>query len=306
MPTGRRRRWRRGRRPRAERLVVAAGLAVETRPAPDAAPASDAGWPSMIAAAVVLAGCVGAAVGSFLNVVIWRLPRGESVVSPRLALPGLRHAESARTTTSRCSRGRAARPLPRLRRADPRALPAGRGADGAAVRPGRPPGPEHPGSASPSSGAARAGDLHRPRSPHHPQRADGDRGRDRGRAPAAARPRVARRAPRRRGGRGRLSSWSAVAYPAGMGMGDVKLAAVLGLFLGSAVGPRCSSRCSPARSSARDHRPQGRDEGRKTAIPFGPYLASAGSSPCSGRRDGRLVPAHLRLASTPPGGLKAA
>ena len=31
---------------------------------------------------VVLAGVFGAVIGSFLNVVLWRLPRGESIVSP--------------------------------------------------------------------------------------------------------------------------------------------------------------------------------------------------------------------------------
>ena len=36
--------------------------------------------------------------------------------------------------------------------------------------------------------------------------------------------------------------FAALARPRGMGMGDVKLAAVLGLFLGRAVGPRSSSR----------------------------------------------------------------
>jgi leader peptidase (prepilin peptidase)/N-methyltransferase len=30
----------------------------------------------------VLAGVVGACVGSFLNVALWRIPRGESIVSP--------------------------------------------------------------------------------------------------------------------------------------------------------------------------------------------------------------------------------
>ncbi|HEY8765100.1 MAG TPA: prepilin peptidase [Solirubrobacteraceae bacterium] len=69
----------------------------------------------------------------------------------------------------------------------------------------------------------------------------------------------------------------ALAYPQGMGMGDVKLAAVLGLFLGRSVavavlvgvltgallGAALMARLGVAR-------------GRKTAIPFGPFLALGG------------------------------
>jgi leader peptidase (prepilin peptidase)/N-methyltransferase len=69
----------------------------------------------------------------------------------------------------------------------------------------------------------------------------------------------------------------AVAYPRGMGMGDVKLAAVLGLFLGrsvavalivgvfvgAVVGGIVMARLGVAK-------------GRKTAVPFGPFLAFGG------------------------------
>jgi leader peptidase (prepilin peptidase)/N-methyltransferase len=67
---------------------------------------------------------------------------------------------------------------------------------------------------------------------------------------------------------------AALAYPGGMGMGDVKLAAVMGLFLGRTVGPAILIALLAgvlvggtviARKGAR--------EGRKTAVPFGPFLA---------------------------------
>jgi leader peptidase (prepilin peptidase)/N-methyltransferase len=70
----------------------------------------------------------------------------------------------------------------------------------------------------------------------------------------------------------------AIAYPRGMGMGDVKLAAVLGLFLGrevavallvgvmagTIVGGAIMARLGVA-------------AGRKTAVPFGPFLALGGA-----------------------------
>jgi leader peptidase (prepilin peptidase) / N-methyltransferase len=69
----------------------------------------------------------------------------------------------------------------------------------------------------------------------------------------------------------------AFAYPRGMGMGDVKLAAVLGLFLGRAVGPAVfialvTGTLVGALVIAR----KGVQEGRKTAVPFGPFLALGG------------------------------
>jgi leader peptidase (prepilin peptidase)/N-methyltransferase len=70
---------------------------------------------------------------------------------------------------------------------------------------------------------------------------------------------------------------AALAYPAGMGMGDVKLAAVLGLYLGAAVVPAllvalAAGTVAGAAIVAR----RGVREGRKAAIPFGPFLALGG------------------------------
>ena len=68
----------------------------------------------------------------------------------------------------------------------------------------------------------------------------------------------------------------AVLYPAGMGMGDVKLAAVMGLFLGRAVIPAlflgfaAGSVVGVGIMLARG------SSARKQAIPFAPYLALGG------------------------------
>src|ERR1700684_3580339 len=67
---------------------------------------------------------------------------------------------------------------------------------------------------------------------------------------------------------------AALAYPGGMGMGDVKLAAVMGLFLGSAVAPAILIALLLGVSvGAVVIARKGSQEGRKTAIPFGPFLA---------------------------------
>jgi leader peptidase (prepilin peptidase)/N-methyltransferase len=70
---------------------------------------------------------------------------------------------------------------------------------------------------------------------------------------------------------------AAVARPGGMGMGDVKLAALLGLYLGRAVAPAIflaliSGVVIGAAIIAR----KGMTEGRRTAVPFGPFLAAGG------------------------------
>ena len=66
---------------------------------------------------------------------------------------------------------------------------------------------------------------------------------------------------------------AAIAYPAGMGMGDVKLAFVMGLFLGRAVGPAMFVALIAGSLVGivvvRRH-------GRKAGVPFGPFLALGG------------------------------
>jgi leader peptidase (prepilin peptidase)/N-methyltransferase len=70
---------------------------------------------------------------------------------------------------------------------------------------------------------------------------------------------------------------AALAYPRGMGMGDVKLAGVMGLFLGSAVAPAMLIGMLVGvvvgiGVMAR----KGVAAGRKTKVPFGPFLAVGG------------------------------
>lgn len=67
---------------------------------------------------------------------------------------------------------------------------------------------------------------------------------------------------------------AALAYPGGMGMGDVKLAAVMGLFLGRDVAPAIFvALVAGALVGAAIIAHRGAREGRKTAVPFGPFLA---------------------------------
>ena len=69
---------------------------------------------------------------------------------------------------------------------------------------------------------------------------------------------------------------AALAYPAGMGMGDVKLAGVMGIYLGSSVAPAMlvafiTGSLVGLLIIARE----GRDA-RKKGVPFGPFLAVGG------------------------------
>jgi leader peptidase (prepilin peptidase) / N-methyltransferase len=75
---------------------------------------------------------------------------------------------------------------------------------------------------------------------------------------------------------GGLLFLAALAYPRGMGLGDVKLAAVMGLFLGRNVAPAIlvallTGSLVGLAMIARDGA-----EARKKAIPFGPFLALGG------------------------------
>jgi leader peptidase (prepilin peptidase)/N-methyltransferase len=67
---------------------------------------------------------------------------------------------------------------------------------------------------------------------------------------------------------------AALAYPGGMGMGDVKLAGMMGLFLGAAVAPALLiALLAGVALGAVVIARKGAQEGRKTAVPFGPFLA---------------------------------
>jgi leader peptidase (prepilin peptidase) / N-methyltransferase len=70
---------------------------------------------------------------------------------------------------------------------------------------------------------------------------------------------------------------AAIAYPSGMGMGDVKLAFVMGLFLGRDVGvAMLVALVAGSLAGAAVMAVKGAKAGRKTAIPFGPFLALGG------------------------------
>jgi leader peptidase (prepilin peptidase)/N-methyltransferase len=67
---------------------------------------------------------------------------------------------------------------------------------------------------------------------------------------------------------------AALAYPGGMGMGDVKLAAVIGLLLGRAVAPAIMiALLVGVLAGVVIVMRKGTQAGRKTAVPFGPFLA---------------------------------
>jgi leader peptidase (prepilin peptidase)/N-methyltransferase len=68
----------------------------------------------------------------------------------------------------------------------------------------------------------------------------------------------------------------ALAYPAGMGLGDVKLAATMGLFLGRAVAPAILAALLVGSLVGVALIARHGSGARKMAIPFGPFLALGG------------------------------
>jgi leader peptidase (prepilin peptidase) / N-methyltransferase len=71
-----------------------------------------------------------------------------------------------------------------------------------------------------------------------------------------------------------LSAW--LAYPRGMGMGDVKLAAVMGLYLGRGVAPALLVGFAAGAIYGLALMLRHGAAARKAAIPFGPFLALGG------------------------------
>jgi leader peptidase (prepilin peptidase)/N-methyltransferase len=75
---------------------------------------------------------------------------------------------------------------------------------------------------------------------------------------------------------GGLLFLAALAYPRGMGMGDIKLAAVMGLFLGRNVAPAILVALLAGSLVGLAMIARHGAEARKKAIPFGPFLAFGG------------------------------
>ena len=229
------------------------------------------------AVAAVLAGILGAIIGSFLNVVAYRLPRGESLAHPPSHCPNcgapVKPYDNVPVLSWLLLRGaaRCGADLPALSaRGGGTALLCALGGDRQ--------GPE----ADADLGIVLVLMLvpitvidldHRiiPNKITYPGFGRGARVDRR-----AARPGLARRAPDRLRRRRRLLARRRGRLPGGMGMGDVKLAFVLGLFLARRRARDVHRADRRHGRRRRRHGPQGVAKGRKTAIPFGPYLALGG------------------------------
>ena len=182
-----------------------------------------------------LAFAPGLALGSFLNVVAARVPLRRSLVSPGSACMDCGHEIAWYDNVPILSYARASRPLPRVRRAHSDPLPGRRARRRAAlrrllleVRPHR-----HCRGRRVLLPDARRGLGDRSRAPDHPEPDRRARGPPRARREHALHP-SPRCAIAAFAASGFLLA-AALAYPAGMGMGDVKLAFLMGAALGTSV-----------------------------------------------------------------------
>jgi leader peptidase (prepilin peptidase)/N-methyltransferase len=231
-----------------------------------------------MAGAVILIGVLGAMVGSFLNVVIHRLPRGESIVKPRSRCTGcgttLRAVDNVplvswlalRGRCRECGKGISVRyPLVEaLTAAVFVAVALTRGVDSDLLL-------ELPFAAL--LVAVAAIDLEHRIVPNRIV------------VPAAVFA-IAAAALVERGQLPELLIAGAIAfgalflaalaYPAGMGMGDVKLAGVMGLYLGAAVAPALFAAFAAGAGVGVALLARDGASARKRAVPFAPFLALGG------------------------------
>jgi leader peptidase (prepilin peptidase)/N-methyltransferase len=229
-------------------------------------------------ASIVVIGLLGAAVGSFLNVVIHRLPRGQSLVKPRSRCPGcettLRAADNVPLVSwlvlrGRCRRcGTAISPrypiVEAITAAAFVAVAIARGVDSDLFL-------ELPFAAV--LVAVAAIDLEHRIVPNRIV------------VPAAIFGLVVGAVVER----GQLPELliaggaaftallvAALAYPAGMGMGDVKLAGIMGLYLGAAVAPALLAAFAAGAGVGGAILAREGASARKRALPFAPFLALGG------------------------------
>ena len=228
------------------------------------------------------AACGGALIGSFLNVVIHRLPLGENIATGRSRCPGCGATIRGYDNMPGDLVAAAARALPRLRRADRMAVPGGRAVDGRRLRGDR---RRERGRQGPAARARFAAilitcagiDLE-----HHiiPNKIV---------APAAVfavvggrvhRSRDVARVPRR--GRGRISVPAARGARLSRRDGHGRRQARRGHGSLPRASRSCPRSCSPSSSGrswgSRSSRARDATEGRKTGVPFGPFLAVGGDA----------------------------
>jgi leader peptidase (prepilin peptidase) / N-methyltransferase len=255
--------------------MVARGAGVHTPPLKPGRSGAD----QQTMEAATFAGILGAIAGSFLNVVAYRLPRHESLITPASHCPEcgtpVRPYDNIPILSYLLLRGRCRSCSARISRRYPlvEALTAGLCA-GAVLA--------HPAAAGLTLSVAlilllvpaALIDLEHRIIPNRLTAAGAVIALALGTAldPAGEPERLIAGA-----GAGGVLLIAALAYPGGMGMGDVKLAGVMGLFLGRAVAAAVMiALIAGVVVGALVIARKGARAGRKTAVPFGPFLALGG------------------------------